>query len=95
MGKLSPDLVWQWANDFYGPWAPNFFAGSHGVCDTGIYVFPRFLDPGDLTGQGWLYTSNTTKNQIESATANAAATVEWITDEIYPVGDVDPSLIDI
>lgn len=95
MGKLSPDVVWQWANDFYAPWKPNLAAGAHGVCDTGIYCFPRFLDPGDLTGQGWEYTANTTKDQIESATANGASTCELVSDEVYPVGNVDPSLVDI
>lgn len=101
LGKLSPDVVRQWANDFYGPWAVNFVkspAGGtnvNGVADTGIYLFPRFLNPGDLKGQGWLYTANNTKQQWESSTANAAATAELLTDEVYPVGNVDPTLVDI
>lgn len=95
LGKLNPDIVWQWANDFYASWAPGLSNGAHGVCDTGVYVFPRFLDPGDLTGQGWLYTANNTKNQWESSTNNAATSCEQISDEVYPVGDVDPSLVDI
>jgi hypothetical protein len=106
LGKLSPDLIWQWSNDFYTTWQNNLtystagtatapVANAHGVQDTGIYVFPRFLNPGDITGQGWLYTANNTKNQIETATANSAVQAEEITDEMYPVGEVDPSLVDI
>lgn len=95
LGKLNPDIIWQWANDFYGPYSSQMTAGAHGVCDTGVYVFPRFLDPGELSGQGWLYTANNTKNQFESSTNNSATTAELISDEVYPVGEVDPSLVDI
>jgi hypothetical protein len=67
-------------------------AGSY---DLGVYVFQRFMDPGNLYGQSWLYTANSTKLQWESVTANSAATCELITDEVYPVGAVDPSLVDL
>lgn len=101
LGKLNPDLVWQWANDFYTPWAANVStnatqsANAHGVSDTGIYLFPRYLDPGNVKGDGWMYTANNTKLQWESATANGGSQLELITDEVYPVGEVDPSLMDI
>lgn len=101
LGKLNPDLVWQWANDFYAPWRGNLQTNptqsdnAHGVSDTGIYLFPRYLDPGNVTGQGWQYTANNTKLQWESATANGGSQLELITDEVYPVGEVDPSLVDI
>jgi hypothetical protein len=74
--------------------ATGLYAGS-GSGDLGVYVFPRFMDPGNLAGQGWLYTANSTKLQFESSTQNSAATCELITDEVYPVGAVDPSLVDI
>lgn len=70
------------------------YAGA-GSADFGVYSFPRFLLPGDLFGQGWLYTANSTKLAWESVTANAAATAELVVDEVYPVGNVDPSLVDI
>ena len=66
--------------------------------DTGVYVFPRFLQPGELYGEGWLYTANSTKEIFESSSASgigASPTWELITDEVYPVGPVDPSLTDI
>lgn len=74
--------------------ATGLYAGAGGA-DLGTYVFQRFMDPGNLYGQGWLYTANSTKLQWESVTANSAATAELITDEVYPVGAVDPQLVDI
>lgn len=120
LGRLNPDIVRQWAEDFYNSdnlyglsgnaagaagaftstnasdpiGASGLYAGA-GAFDLGVYVFPRFMDPGTLTGQGWLYTANSTKLQWESVTANSATLAELITDEVYPVGAVDPSLVDI
>lgn len=70
------------------------YAGA-GADDLGVYVYQRFMNPGDLMGTGWLYTANSTKFQLESSTANSAVTAELITDEVYPVGAVDPALVDI
>jgi hypothetical protein len=75
-----------------GATTPYSGAGSE---DVGVYVFPRFMLPGELYGQGWLYTANSTKLAWESVTANSATTCELVTDEVYPVGNVDPSLVDI
>lgn len=126
LGRLNPDMVRQWASDFYqynnrggllsnapanptGTGAATFtptacndaigaslglYAGA-GSSDVGVYVFPRWIEPGQLEGQGWLYTANSTKCTFESVTANSAATAELVSDEVYPVGNVDPSLIDI
>ena len=66
--------------------------------DVGVYPFPRFLKPGDLYGEGWLYTANSTKEIFESSSVaglGASPTCELISDEVYPVGPVDPSLTDI
>lgn len=63
--------------------------------DFGVAVFPRFLLPGELLGQGWLYTANSTKLAWETVAANSANQYELIVDEVYPVGNVDPSLVDI
>jgi hypothetical protein len=120
LGRLNPDIVRQWAEDFYNddnlygmssqaPAAAGAFAANNasdgiaatglyagaGSCDLGVYVFQRFMDPGELYGQGWLYTANSTKLQWESVTQNSATTAELITDEVYPVGAVDPLLVDI
>jgi hypothetical protein len=120
LGRLNPDIVRQWAEDFYSdlnltgtssaqtPGNPStvsnnatdglsgngLYAGA-GAFDQGVYVFPRWMEPGELYGQGWLYTANSTKLLFESVTQNSAATCELITDEVYPVGAVDPSLVDI
>lgn len=67
-------------------------AGSH---DFGVYAFPRFMEPGELYGQGWLYTANSSKVTFESTGQNSVTTTELITEEVYPVGNVDPTLVDI
>jgi hypothetical protein len=120
LGRLNPDIVRQWTEDFYNddnlygmssqaagaagaftsnnasdPIGANALYNGAGATDLGCYAFQRFMDPGELYGQGWLYTANSTKLQWESVTANSAATAELITDEVYPVGAVDPSLVDI
>jgi hypothetical protein len=66
-----------------------------GSADFGVYVFPRFMEPGELYGQGWLYTANSTKLAWESVAQNAATQMELIVEEVYPVGNVDPTLVDI
>jgi hypothetical protein len=70
------------------------YAGS-GSNDFGVAVFPRFIEPGELYGQGWLYTANSTKLAWETVAANSANQYELIVDEVYPVGNVDPTLVDI
>lgn len=120
LGRLNPDMIRQWAEDFYNNFgmagmstaqtsgnptttntnatdplgATGLYAGA-GAFDQGVYVFPRWIEPGELYGQGWLYTANSTKLLFESATQNSATTAELISDEVYPVGQVDPSLVDI
>src|ERR1700722_68112 len=66
-----------------------------GSMDTGVYTFPRFMEPGELYGQGWLYTANSTKLAWESVPQTSAVTAELLVDEVYPVGNVDPTLLDI
>ena len=63
--------------------------------DFGVAVFPRFIEPGELYGQGWLYTANSTKLAWETVAANSANQYELVVDEVYPVGNVDPTLVDI
>lgn len=63
--------------------------------DFGVAIFPRFIEPGELYGQGWLYTANSTKLAWETVAANSANQYELIVDEVYPVGNVDPTLVDI
>jgi hypothetical protein len=101
-GQQSGDMVQVWMSEFYGEYFPGSVTGSTtSVLDAnrreaGVYVFPRFIKPGSLYGQGWLYTANSTKEIFESTTGAATSgTMELISDEVYPVGPVDPALTDI
>lgn len=107
-GVSGGDMVQNWMAEFYGEYFPTFLTipttggagGTHTTTvarEAGVYVFPRFLKPGSLYGQGWLYTANSTKQTFETSTAggNTSATAELITSEVYPVGPVDPQLTDI
>src|SRR5215472_1294988 len=103
---LGGDMLRQRDLEFYAPYFFTQIANGGGVAtayvpfavEAGVYVFPRFIKPGDLYGEGWLYTANNTKEIFESTSAaglGASPTAELITDEVYPVGPVDPSLTDI
>jgi hypothetical protein len=87
---------YQNANNATDPLAANtgIYAGAASN-DFGVTAFPRFILPGELYGQGWLYTANSTKLAWETVAANSATQYELIVDEVYPVGNVDPSLVDI
>lgn len=92
LGTLSPTMIAAWAQDFY-----RAYGGV--VIPTGVYVLPRFYSPGTMTGQGWLYTANSTALSITVPTAPTIATLpgttELLQEEVYAVGAVTPSLIDI
>lgn len=90
LGNLSPDQIFRWADDFLSSYAQTVRA-------TGVYPFLRFYDPGDLKGQGWLYTANSTAVNWESVSQSVASvgTAELLQEEVYAVGAVDPTLIDI
>jgi hypothetical protein len=87
MGVFSPDEIFNRMADFYD-WLGEGITSRQ----TGVYVFPRFYQPGAMKGEAWLATTNATYLLFESATAAGAAnlpgTVEWITDEVVPVGPV-------
>lgn len=92
LGNLSPDIVFQWAEDFY--------RGYGGVArPTGVYPFPRFYSPGSLYGQGWLYTANSTALSWDFSTlataSNLPGTIELLQEEVYATGAVDPTLINL
>jgi len=85
LGVLSPDEVFDHMFDFY----ENLSNGTS-TRPTGVYVFPRFYQPGRLVGEAWLGTTNATYLTWESATTaaglNLPGTVEIIADEVVPVG---------
>lgn len=91
MGVFNPDELLQWMADFYSSWG-----GGQIRRPTGVYVFARFFNVGTLMGQGWLGTTNATKWQLEFSTSagavNLPGTVEFLTEEIIPVGPIPPEL---
>jgi len=104
--NLGGDMLTIRENEFYSNFFYTQIANGGGVAtafvahsrEVGVYVFPRFLDPGNLYGEGWLYTANSTKEIFESTSVaglGASPTWELVTDEVYPVGPVDGSLTDI
>lgn len=90
LGNLSPDQVFRWADDFLCSYSQTTRA-------TGVYPFLRYYDPGDLKGQGWMYTANSTAVNWETVSQSVATvgTAELVQEEVYAVGAVDPTLIDI
>jgi hypothetical protein len=109
-GQTGGDMVQNWMSEFYGEYFPTVEGVAIGAAaagaaasittarrEAGVYVFPRFIKPGSMYGQGWLYTANSTKEIFESSSVAgySAGTMELISDEVYPVGPVDPSLTDI
>ncbi|MDA8316519.1 MAG: hypothetical protein M0010_15320 [Actinomycetota bacterium] len=90
LGVFSPTILFQWAEDF--------FKAYGGVArPTGVYPWLRYFNPGTLYGQGWQYTANSTAFSVTfpTATGTAAGTVELVQEEVYAVGAVTPSLIDL
>lgn len=90
LGSLSPDQIFRWMQDMYNSYGQS-------ARDIGVYVFPRFYDPGDMKGQGWQYTANSTSLNVETVSQNVSSTgtTELLQEEVYAVGPVDPSLIDL
>jgi hypothetical protein len=101
-GQSNGDMVQNWMTEQYGEYFPAILTGSTTTTvvdarrESGVYVFPRFLKPGSMYGQGWLYTANSTKETFETTSGiSTTGTAELITSEVYPVGPVDPQLTDI
>ena len=100
-GVINGDMVQNWMHEMYSEYHQGLITGTTTSTlgfrrEAGVYVFPRFIKPGSLYGQGWLYTANSTKETFETTTgALTTGTAELITDEVYPVGPVDPQLTDI
>lgn len=93
LSNYTPDLVEQYMEDFYG-------AGKAMARPTGVYVFPRFFNPGTLYGQGWLETSNASALKWQTATAAGATntsggTINVYVDEMIATGAVPGELRDI
>jgi hypothetical protein len=88
LGVMGQQEVFNRMSDFY----ESLQNGS--TRPTGVYVFPRFFDPGRMVGESWLTTTNATYLIWETATAagGSGGTIEIITDEVVPVGPVPMEL---
>lgn len=90
MGTFSPTEVFNRMADFY-----DFIGFGTVTRPTGVYMWPRFFQPGELFGEAWLPTTNATYTIFETASnasLTAPGTVEAITDEVIPVGNVPAEL---
>jgi hypothetical protein len=65
LGNLSQDQIWRWADDMLASYVNTARA-------TGVYPLLRWYDPGDMKGQGWLYTANSTALNLETVTGSGA-----------------------
>jgi hypothetical protein len=94
LSTVDVDMYFQWAQDFYAS-----FGQMRAPRPTGVYPFPRFFNVGAMLGQGWLYTSNATSNSFETSTVSTATnvpgTVTLAQEEVYNVGPIDTSLLDL
>lgn len=65
----------------------------------GTYIWPRFFNPGSLTGQGWLPTSGATKEIWTTSTAGSASnvpgTVDILVEDLVPLGGLPYELTNI
>lgn len=91
MGVFSPDEVFNRLADFY-----DWLGNGTSTRPTGVYVWPRFYQPGSMKGESWYATTNSSYVLFETATlstgTNLPGTVEWVTDESVPVGPVPMEL---
>lgn len=62
---------------------------------TGVYVFPRWQDPGTIRGIGWLETTEASFVQFELNGAPSGGSVQTITEDLAPVALVPAYLENI
>lgn len=88
LGAFSTQEIFNRMSDFY----ESLQNGS--TRPTGVYVFPRFYDPGRMVGESWLSTTNATYNifELDTGAGGTNGTDEIVTDEVVPVGPVPMEL---
>lgn len=82
-------VMWHY---FQVPMGPSVAATAR---PTGVYVFPRWQQPGDMKGVGWLETSEATFLQYELPGGPAAGTLQTITEDLSPVQSIPAYLENI
>jgi hypothetical protein len=91
LGVFNTNEVFNRMNDFY-----EQLQNGTSTRPQGVYVFPRFYQPGRMVGESWLGTTNATYISWDTATAstgtNLPGNVEIILDEVIPTGPVPMEL---
>jgi hypothetical protein len=91
LGNFTQASLFGQMSDFYGT---GMMARP-----TGVYVFPKFFNPGTLVGQGWLETSGATKLQWLSTTSsnatNVPGTVDILLEDCVPLTGLPYELTNI
>lgn len=82
-------LMWKFFQLITAPGVPT------SARPTGVYVIPRWQQPGEMRGQGWLETSEATYLAFEFIGAPAAGSLTTITEDLSPVGPVPAYLENI
>lgn len=89
--KMTPSQIVEEMQVFY-----EQLANATQTRETGVYVIPRFRDPGRLLGEYWLQTVEQSLLQCElngtDLGANVPGSVEIIYDELAVAGALPPSL---
>jgi hypothetical protein len=79
--------------------AQDFFGTTGAPRPTGVYVFPRYFQPGIMTGQGWLPTNGATKEIWNSSTistaTNVPGTVDILIEDCIPLTGLPSNLTNI
>lgn len=93
MGNFTQADLFGQMNDFYATF------GGYMPRPTGVYLFPRFFNPGALVGQGWLETNGATKEQWQSSTlstgTNLPGTVDILIEDVVPLRGLPYELTNI
>lgn len=89
--KRNPSAIVEQMCEFY-----EELANGTWTRDTGVYVYPRFRDPGRLLGDYWLQTVEQTLLQLEftggDLGANAPGSLEIVYDELAVAGQLPGEL---
>jgi hypothetical protein len=92
IGNYTQAALFGLVNDQYG-------TGDTRPRPTGVYLWPRFFQPGHLVGQGWLPTSGATKQIWTTSTAgtavNVPGTVDILIEDLIPLTGLPYELTNI
>ena len=76
---------------FFG--APGELSGTGGSRPTGVYVYPRWHNPGARDGQPWLPTTQASYLQYELNGSPSGGSLEIITEDLAPTVQTPPGYL--